>query len=428
MVELTFTVLEDLSVATGSERIVFTPDLDVCELTFRAWPNKPATANAGSSLEVTAARVDGVPAETIVESAGAPPGAPGTLVTVPLTDCVDAGDTVSAELTFEVALGRGVDERVGRSRRGDVAWLGTAFPLLAWEDGRGWATDPAVAVAGETATSETFELRSLEVLAPSEYAVLGTGTAVDVDADTGTGLTAHRFTAPAVRDVTVTVGTLDVLEQDVGGVRVHVGAPTSAELDLSDWADEVAGALVAVGDYLGPSPYSDLWVSVLPDQSDGIEFPGAIQLGRLSSHDMGWIITHEVAHMWFHGLVGNNQAQDPWLDESFASFVEAVVSDGDGDPEPAGHYSSRVAGEMGRPMEFWTRFRDPSEAYVDGVYEAGSDALIEARQAAGADAFDAALRDYLAENAHRVAEPSDVEEAFSDLPEALLILREAGAL
>ena len=40
------------------------------------------------------------------------------------------------------------------------------------------------------------------------------------------------------------------------------------------------------------------------------------------------MLVHEVAHMWFYGMVGNSQFRDPWLDEAFASWAESVV-DGD---------------------------------------------------------------------------------------------------
>jgi hypothetical protein len=43
VVELVFDVREDLRTVSGSEKAVFTPDLRICELVFRAWPNKPIT-------------------------------------------------------------------------------------------------------------------------------------------------------------------------------------------------------------------------------------------------------------------------------------------------------------------------------------------------------------------------------------------------
>ncbi|HSK26439.1 MAG TPA: M1 family aminopeptidase [Jiangellales bacterium] len=425
VVDLAFTVADDLTSVTGTERVEFTPDLDICELVFRLWPNKPATAAYGNALEVTSAEVDGLVVQPVAESAGAPDGAPGTLVEVPLPSCVAAGATVTAELGFALTLGEGTDERVGVATAGDAACFGTAFPLLAWERGRGWARDPAVAVAGEMATSETFELRSLDVSAPPGYEVLGTGEALGTEESTG--LTTHRFAATAVRDVTVTVGRLEVLHREVDGVRLHLGAPRSGtRAPLERWADVVAESMTRVADQLGPPPYEDVWVSVLPDQTDGIEFPGAVQFGDISPGRDAWLVTHEVAHLWFYGLVGNNQARDPWLDESFATFVQLVVDDED--PAATGASPASRTGQVGQPMSYWGTLDEPSSAYVAGVYVAGGAALLEARRAAGEEAFDDALRQYLADNAHRVAVPADVEGAFAGLPEVLEVLGEAGAL
>lgn len=427
VVDLSFEVGENLGSVQGREEISFTPDLRACELVFRAWPNKPGTARTGNALEVTGVWIDGEPAVPITHAAGAPDDHPGTLIEVPLPACVDAGTTISAELTFVLTLGEGTDERVGVAAAGDVAWFATAFPILAWERGNGWATDPAVNIVGEMTTSETFDLRSLEVTAPSQYTVMGTGAATGVQPGEAAGTTVHSFTDPAVRDVTVTVGNLSVLQRDVDGVRVHVGAPPGGtKSPLSRWADEIASAIQDVADHLGPFPYSDLWVSVLPDQTDGIEISGAIQFGDLALPRESWLITHEVAHMWLYGLVGNNQARHPWLDESFATAVQVIADGGDAlQGRPA---DSDVAGHVGQPMEFWLDYRRPSTAYVSGVYTAGGAALLEARRLAGSERFDEALRTYLRENAHQIAEPADVEEAFGHLPIVLDTLAEAGAL
>lgn len=36
-------------------------------------------------------------------------------------------------------------------------------------------------------------------------------------------------------------------------------------------------------------------------------------------------ISHEVAHQWFYSVIGNDPYNEPWLDESFAEFLEAFV-------------------------------------------------------------------------------------------------------
>lgn len=422
VVELTFDVADDLRSAVGRETVAFATDTRICELVFRAWPNKPVTARAGNSLTITGAWVDDAAVEPVVESAGAPGQHPGTLIRLPLAGCASPGQIVEAELTFEVALGEGTDERVGVSERGDIAWFGSAFPLLAWVRDQGWATDPAEYVAGEMATSETFDLRSLEVEAPAGMAVLGAGAPDGAEEAAVQGRVVHRFSAPAVRDVTVTVGALDVLEHEADGWRLFLGTPRhGTRAPAQQWAEEIEAAVSRLSERLGPMPYEEVWVSVLPDQTDGIEFPGAVQFGDVALPESTWLITHEMAHMWFYGLVGNNQARHPWLDEALASFAQHVA-DGWTDTEGV----SRTA-EVGRSMAYWADQRWASHAYVEEVYGTGAEALLLARFRSGPEQFDAALRDYLAVNAHRVAEPADLRAALADMPQAVAVLRRAGA-
>lgn len=437
-VELDFRVAEDLRTVTGHERIAFTPDLEVCELKFRAWPNAPIPASAGSSLTLTAANVDGWPVAPRFEAGGATDGVQGTIITLPLTSCVQPGDTVIAELAFELALGADADDRLGTASAGDLAWFGSAYPMLAWERGRGWALQDAVAVVGESTVSETFELVALRVDAPSRFDVLGVGTAHTPLVDAAEGRTVHEFTAHAIRDVTVTVGSLQRAQaMSESGTVIHVGGPRG-RLDAPSqvWAREVADAVDRVSAYLGDAPFSEIWVSLVPEQTDGIEYPGAIQFGRFSPDEDRWLITHEVAHMWFYALVGNNQALHPWLDEAFASFVQLVVDH----PQREQRFArpgcdldrldscARGGGHVGWSMEQWSASNRASDRYVEWVYVGGANMLLLARERAGSDAFDTVLREYVRENAHRIATPETVRAAFSDLPESLKVFEAFGAL
>ena len=39
----------------------------------------------------------------------------------------------------------------------------------------------------------------------------------------------------------------------------------------------------------------------------------------------GYIVVHELAHEWWFGSVGDDQAESPWLDEGFATYAEEAV-------------------------------------------------------------------------------------------------------
>lgn len=67
-------------------------------------------------------------------------------------------------------------------------------------------------------------------------------------------------------------------------------------------------------------------------------------------------------------------------------------------------------------------------AYETGVYTQGAAALLAARERAGAEPFDEAVRDHIAAHAHRVVTPTDVARSFADLPEVTDELTRAGAL
>jgi peptidase M1-like protein len=216
--------------------------------------------------------------------------------------------------------------------------------------------------------------------------------------------------------------------------RAHPNNPTLAASGSSltltsaaiDNQPQLAHAIDALTGHFGPFPYADLWVSITPGQSDGTEFPGALQFGDTKADDLQALVAHEVSHQWFYSLVGNNQAEHPWLDESLATLGEAL---GGGDADYYRNYRvpQEVIGHMGEGMTYWAA-HGGFRRYTQGVYNQGASVLLQARDQIGTDKFDAALRGYVRANAHRVATPADFARAFADHPEVLDALRRAGAL
>ena len=113
--------------------------------------------------------------------------------------------------------------------------------------------------------------------------------------------------------------------------------------------------------------------------------------------------------MWFYGMVGNSQFRDPWLDEAFASWAETVV---DGPRGLVDQRAISLDGPVGGSMADYADDR----SYFTLVYDKGGAALLAARDAAGPDAFDAAIRCYVDANAWSIATPDDVGAALADLP------------
>jgi hypothetical protein len=406
-----FRLSDDLRTVTGRETVVFTPDVPTDEVVFRLVPNAPESAAAGHRLVVDGVRGDDV-RDGGYEAVGA--ADPGGLYVVRLEEELAAGESTEIRLEFTLSVGEGGFERFGAAE--GVTWWASGAPLLAWEPGVGWARDPFVGITGETAVSPAAA-STVTVSAPEQLTVLMTGARAAAG-EPRDGRRTWRSTEPVARDVAVAAGLFGTAEEETPtGAQVRVGALPDGDLTPGELLEDTLGAIAELEAFLGPFPYATLSVALLPDYGGGIEYPSMI----LEATPSREVLVHEVAHMWFYGMVGNSQFRDPWLDEAFASWAEAVT-----DPPPARAVESALGrpGDVGGAMD---RF-DGDRSYVSAVYGKGGAALLAAREAAGAAAFDEAIRCYVDATAWSVATPDDVGTALADLPAAVGVLVEAGAL
>ncbi|HEX2196034.1 MAG TPA: hypothetical protein VHJ76_03830 [Actinomycetota bacterium] len=368
----------------GRSRVTFVADRATRRLVFRLWPNGPRLAAEGTELTVESARVDGASVER---------PDPTTLV-FELGRRLPPGEEVTARMRWTLELPGPVYDRI--SNRGDAIRLGSFFPILSWEGERGWATDPPTTTLAESSTSPTADF-DVKVRAPAALQVIATGRATADGA----------WTAEDVRDFAVAVGRFDEVRTAVdtvhGPVDVTVGVAEGLDADARAFSDAIDRALVDLSRRYGAYPWDTFSMAIVPDLGrSGIEYPAMVFQGEDS---LRTATTHEVAHSWFYGLVGNNQARDPWLDEGITSWAQAR---GDG---VLGYFrdydvSEAAAGELGRGMTFW----DPREdLYYRGVYEQG----VKALDALGDPTLtDCALRRYVALEAYGVATNEDLVDAL----------------
>ena len=391
-------------VVTGTEQVVFTPDRYIDQVVFRLWAAAPRPARAGGSISITSTKVNGVARSSKRPSP--------TVLSIPVN--AGAGTRMTLEVSFRLQLPTGANDRFGR--RGTTAWFGSGLPLLAWERGRGWALEPATSAFAEAATSEAMELTSLAVTRDSGLSVVAPGRLVGDNGRTAV------FTARSVRDVAIAVGRFRKATASAAGKSVEVGIAPEVTDSASATAREMARALGRHASRFGPFPYERLAVAILPDIRGGIEFPGVILQGTGQLDDA--TASHEVAHEWFYGLIGNNQARNPWLDEAFATYAEALDR-GTGPTYLRMTIPAGGVGRAGQPMTFW---ESRQSIYFRSVYVQGAQALLRGRSASGAAAFDRALGCHVRRNAQRIAKPADLEASFQDLPAAIRELRRVGAL
>jgi hypothetical protein len=86
------------------------------------------------------------------------------------------------------------------------------------------------------------------------------------------------------------------------------------------WAHNAArrsyDALTWLGGRMSPYPYPQ-FTNLHRFEGGGTEFPMLIMDGGPGEG----LIVHETGHQWVHGILGNNEWKEGWLDEGFTSFL-----------------------------------------------------------------------------------------------------------
>lgn len=371
------------NVVEGDVSVRFTPDLPTDRLVFRLWANSPRTANAGARLDVGGVLVGGRAVDAVLENATTVVARPGGTLA--------PGQAVDITVPWRLTLPGTVSDRI--SRTGDAIRLGSFFPLLAWEPGIGWAMEPASSGFAEASMTPPADFTAT-VTVPAGLDVLATGT------NEGNG----RWTATAVTDFAMSVGRFTQASGTANApqpVKVTVGVQQGLSDSPDDYLSRIIRALEDFGRRFGPYPYPTYTMAVTPVLGGGIEYPMHVLQGPGT---VGRTTSHEVAHMWFYGLVVSNAGRDPWLDEGLATYAEGRF-EGTLASMQATSIPAAGKGRVGEPMTFW----EPRQSvYYRSVYVQGAQAVAAL---GAADLVDCALRHYVARNAYSVARPRDFMEA-----------------
>ncbi|HUP85944.1 MAG TPA: hypothetical protein VM143_09790 [Acidimicrobiales bacterium] len=376
-------------IVVGNETVRFTPDVATDRLVFRLWANAPRITRAGGRIEVG------------LDGASQPN--PTTLV---LPRKVAAGETTEVSMTWQLTLPTsGTNDRIARS--GNAVRLGSFFPVLSWHPGLGWATEPPTSGFAEASLSLPADF-DVQVQVPDGSQVLATGVSDKPGHWVASGVPDW---AMSIGDLRIVTGTAD------GGVAVAVGVDRQVGDAPGPYLDKVIAVLDDFSKRFGPYPWPSYSLVLEPDLSGGIEYPmhamqGPGTLGRTTSH--------EVAHMWFYGLVATNQGATPWIDEGLATWAEGRF-EGTTASIKAKEVPAAGKGHAGEPMTYWEARQS---IYYRSVYVQGA-------QAVGAlgspELVDCALRQLVARQAYRVSGNGEVIAALSVVsPDAAAVLARYG--
>jgi len=403
-------IANDLYHVTGTEEVRYTnkEDRTLNEVSFRLFPNI-----LGGTMKISNLRVGELATSPKYELNN-------SLMIVPFVKPLAPGQSVVIQMDFSVTVPTTLEQNYGvLAYTEDVLALAHAYPMIAVYDDEGWNAEIPPPDGDVTYADASFYI--VQVTAPKGLTLVTSGHRVSFD-EAGQAQVLTVASGPA-RDFYLAASPLyEEISQTFGDVTIR--SYTSKELgDGSQMALDVASrAMKVYSERYAPYPYTELDIVSTPTLALGIEYPGMIAItswiydvsDEFTQVYMESTIAHEVGHQWFYNLVGDDQLDDPWLDEALTQFVtlQYYIDEygTEGEEGFTNELNSRWAGvgnekiPIGLPVAGYTGWE-----YGAIVYGRGPLFFVALKEVMGDAAFDAFIKEYTATLSWDIATPETLQ-------------------
>ena len=407
---LEFTIADNLYEITGTEEVRYTntENVELNEVQFRLFPNI-----LGGEMEISNLTVDGQPVSPDYQLAK-------SLMSVPLSTPLEAGQSIVIKMDYAVTVPQEVELNYGvLAYYDDVLALAHAYPVICVYDDEGWNAELPPQDGDVTYADAAFYL--VRVHAPNKLTLVTSGSEIQRDEDGQTQVLTVA-NGPARDFYLAASPTYEEISQTIDEITIRSFAK-QGDMNGAKFALEVAvRAIETFSKRYAPYPYTEFDIVATPNLALGIEYPGMTAIttriydvnsdyrGAPASIYMESTVAHEVGHHWFYNFVGNDQLDDPWLDESLTQFITLqYYADQYGKSGEDGFRAglegrwARVNNEnipIGMPVADYQ-----GAEYGAIVYGRGALFFIALRDDMGVEAFDSFLKEYTKSLSWGIATP-----------------------
>lgn len=377
---------------TQSMRYVNAEGRPLESLRFNLWTNEKVFTERGGGTDVSEVSVNGRQAFFDVE---------GTGLEVELPSPLPDGQGAKVELEFETRI---PEIAAPFGHNSGVSALGVWYPVLAVHDKNGWNRNPATDF-GEPYFSEAADYR-VNLTLPEHLTSVATGTEEDRSASGGKKTITYE--ADSVRDFALAVSEeFTRLSRNVNGTRVNVYHLPSSEFRAERALDMASRSLRRFSNLYGAYPYDELDVVDAPLRT-GMEYSALVFTGMSNTSDSLFqtVVPHEVAHQWWYVQVGSNQFEEPWLDESLATYSEWLFTG-----DAATRFPQPVQPEV--PLGSPVNASPDQAAYEESTYLYGAQLYRDLSRKIGEKTLIRGLRSYVSQNRYGISTEEDLVRTLS---------------
>ncbi|MDT7889164.1 MAG: M1 family aminopeptidase [Desulfurococcales archaeon] len=268
---------------------------------------------------------------------------------------------------------------------------------------------------------------------PGIFTVVSNGDLEDVS-DIGNGYRRwkYRMNHPMPPYlIALAIGVFDEIEDGVNGVRLRYLVPRGSKAIAMNSFSKTPDMIRFFSEYLGfRYPYNSYTQVCLKEFIvGGMENVTATFLTEWTLHDeiahkefsSDPLVAHELAHQWFGDLVTCKDWSNIWLNESFATYLEALYTRKDkGEDE----FIYELYGNLKSYLEEYKRYsrpivmriyKDPDELFDSHSYPKGALVLHTLKNLIGEERFRLALKTYLERYKFRSVDTEDLRKVFEEV-------------
>ena len=340
---LNVTIANDLQHVRGNELVTYfnRTGYIIRDLMLRLYPN---TEYLGGEMHIYNVQVGGLPASiqplmrpvTVANNSVNLGVADLSVVSITLALPVLPGQSISLSMDYVITIPMQATSGYRTFGWADqVLALPQSYAMLPLRVKGNWLVD-AAPTYGDIVAAET-SLYKVHIEAPSDVQVVSSGVCSDVSFTQREGaratpdppLTEMDCVAGPVRDFAIHASRLyEVVTSTVTAAGGKITVSSYYLPGHRQAAEQVLGyassSLLFYEHEFGVYPYREFKVFPSATIAGGIEYPMvAGVLDTLYGADpvyLEWIVAHETAHQWWYGMIGSDQINQPWLDESLAQY------------------------------------------------------------------------------------------------------------
>jgi len=411
---LEFNLADDLYHVTGTEAVRYTNGEDIAldEVRFRLFPNI-----LGGEMTVSNVRAGEESISPEYELAD-------SLLIVPLSTPLEPGQSIVLQMDFAVTVPQDAELNYGVFAYAEgVLTLAHAYPMIAVYDDEGWNAEIPPQSGDVTYADASFFL--VKVTAPQGLTLVTSGRSLSHD-EAGQVQELSVASGPARDFYLAASPDYEEVSQTFGEVTINSYAPPDFKEGAQMALEVAARAIAGFSSRYAPYPYTEFDIVATPTLALGIEYPGVIAItsriydvgqdyrGTPASVFLESTVAHEAGHQWFYNLVGGDQLDDPWLDESLTQFATLQYYADEYGPGGEQGFRASLEGRwesidraeipVGRPVAEYS-----GQEYSAIVYGRGALFFVALREEMGTEVFDAFLREYTETLSWGIATPETLQ-------------------